>query len=353
MTTPAAGHDHDPPQGPRPRAAAPRRSWWYVARTTFHAFGRDHCTDSAAALTYYAVFALFHGLIALLSVIDLVGDGQAVVDTLARIAEDVGGASVAGTLRPTLEQLADAPGAGVALIAGLAVALWSASGYVSAFGRALNRMYRVEEGRPFWRFRPTMLAVTAVVVLLAALVLMGLVITGPAAAAVGRAIGLGPGPVLVWSIAKWPVMLLVTVLVVALLYWATPNVRQPRFRWLSVGAALAIVVWMAASVAFGFYVAHVAGYGRTYGSLAGVVVFLLWLWITNLALLFGAELDAELERGRELRAGIAAEEHVRLPLRDTRRIEREQRRREEYVRRGREVRLAHRRGDEDADPPAG
>ena len=172
----------------------------------------------------------------------------------------------------------------------------------------MNRIYEVGEGRPVWKLRPVMLLVTLVTVVLAALVALALVVTGPAAQAVGDAIGLGSTAVMVWNIAKWPVMLRVVVLIVALLYYATPNVKQPKFRWLSVGAVLAIVVWIVASAAFGFYVANFSSYNKTYGALAGVIVFLLWLWITNLALLFGAELDAELERGRELQAGIAAEE---------------------------------------------
>ena len=167
----------------------------------------------------------------------------------------------------------------------------------------MNRIYEVGEGRPIWKLRPVMLLVTLVTVVLVAVVALGLVVTGPAAQAVGDAIGLGSTAVTVWNIAKWPVLLAVVVLIVAMLYYATPNVQQPRFRWISVGALVAILVWVVASAAFGFYVANFSSYDKTYGSLAGVIVFLLWLWITNLALLFGAELDAELERGRELQAG--------------------------------------------------
>ena len=177
----------------------------------------------------------------------------------------------------------------------------------------MNRIYEVGEGRPVWKLRPVMLLVTLITVVLAAVVALALVLTGPAAQAVGDAIGLGSTAVLVWNIAKWPVMLLVVIAIVALLYWATPNVKQPKFRWLSVGAVFAIVVWVLASAAFGFYVANFSSYNKTYGALAGVIVFLLWLWLTNLALLFGAELDAELERGRELQAGVAAEKSVQLP----------------------------------------
>jgi membrane protein len=224
--------------------------------------------------------------------------------------------------------------------------LWSASAYVGAFGRAMNRMYETGEGRPIWKLRPLMLLVTLVLVLLAALTLVGLVVSGPVAEAVGGALGLGSAAVLAWQIAKWPVILLVVMLIVATLYWATPNVRQSKFRWLSMGAALAILVWIVLSAGFGFYVSNFSTYDRTYGSLAGVIVFLLWLWLTNLALLFGAELDAELERGRELQAGIPAERTIQLPARDTAGIEKAEKKAEDDERRGREIRQQHEGADE-------
>jgi membrane protein len=205
----------------------------------------------------------------------------------------------------------------------------------------MNRIYEIREGRPFWKLRPVMLAVTLVAVSLVALVALALVLTGPAARAVGDAIGLGSTALLVWNIAKWPVILLVVVFVVAILYYVTPNVKQPHFRWVSVGAAVAIVVWILASVAFGFYVSTFASYDKTYGALAGVVVFLLWLWITNLALLFGAELDAELERGRELQSGLPAERSLQLPPRDTRGTDKADAKEAEDVARGRRLRTTH------------
>lgn len=323
-----------------------RTSWVYVARKTMREFSRDQCTDLAAALTYYSVLALFPAAIALLSLVGLVGQGASTVDTLVQILRDIGAGGAANTLEPTLTQLSRAQNSGIALVIGLAVALWSASGYVGAFGRGMNRIYEIAEGRPIWVLRPTMLLVTLITVVLTALVALGLVLTGPAARAVGDAVGLGSTAVTVWNIAKWPVMLVVVVFVVALLYYATPNVRQPKFRWISVGAVLAIVVWIIASALFGFYVANFSSYNRTYGSLAGVVVFLLWLWITNLALLFGAELDAELERGRELQAGIPAEETLQLPVKSTRKSDRVEEKEREDVRRGRRLRLT--RGAEEA-----
>jgi len=292
-------------------------SWKYVGRKTLREFSDDQCTDLAAALTYYSVLALFPAAIALLSLVGLVGQGPTTVDTLLQILRDMGASGAADTVEPTLTQLSQSTGAGWGLLIGLLVALWSASGYVNAFGRGLNRVYEVPEGRPIWKLRPMMLLVTLLTVVLAALVALALVLTGPAAQAVGDAIGIGSTALTVWNIAKWPVMLAVVVVIVALLYYATPNVKQPKFRWISIGALVAIVVWVVASAAFGFYVANFGSYDKTYGSLAGVIGFLLWLWITNLALLFGAELDAELERARELQAGLPAEEVIQLPARDT------------------------------------
>ncbi|KAA1418338.1 YihY/virulence factor BrkB family protein [Mumia zhuanghuii] len=328
----------DDPAKPDSPTDVTKPSWLYVGRKAVREFSEDECLDIAAALTYYSVLALFPMIIALLSLVGLFGQGRETVDTLLGILRDVGATSAADTLEPTLVELSKGRGAGLAFVVGLAVALWSASGYVGAFGRAMNRVYEIDEGRPVWKLRPLMLLVTVVTVILCALVALALVLTGPAAQAVGDAVGLGSTAVTVWNIVKWPVILLAVVLVVALLYYATPNVRQPRFRWISVGAVLAIVIWMVASVAFGFYVASFSSYDKTYGSLAGVVVFLLWLWITNLALLFGAEVDAELERGRELQAGMPAEETLQLPPRDTRKIEKSQAKRAEDLERGRRLR---------------
>jgi membrane protein len=315
-----------------------KRSWIYVARKTLREFSKDQCTDLAAALTYYAVLALFPALVALVSLLGVLGQGQSTVDALLEIVDQVGPASAVDSLRPTIEQLSSSQGAGIALVIGLLGALWSASGYVGAFGRAMNRIYEVGEGRPIWKLRPVQLLVTLFAVLLVAVAAAALVLTGPVAEAVGEQIGLGSTAILVWDIAKWPVLLGIVVLIVAVLYYATPNVKQPTFRWVSVGAVLAIVVWILASAAFGLYVAMFASYDKTYGSLAGVIVFLLWLWLTNLALLFGAELDAELERGRQLQAGIAAEETIQLPPRDTRNIEKAEEKHEADVAAGQEIR---------------
>jgi membrane protein len=331
-----ATHDQaDKPDSPQDLT---KPSWTYVARKTWREFSDDQCTDLAAALTYYAVLAMFPAALAMLSIIGLVSDGRQTVTTLLGILRDIGAGSAAKTLEPTLLQLSTSQGAGLGLVLGLAAALWSASGYVGAFGRGMNRVYEIDEGRPFWKLRPLMLLITLVTVVLVAVVALGLVVTGPAADAVGNALGLGSSVVTVWNIAKWPVMLLVVAFIVALLYYATPNVKQPKFRWISVGAVVAILVWVVASAAFGLYVANFSSYDKTYGSLAGVIVFLLWLWITNLALLFGGELDAELERGRELQSGMQAEEEIQLPPRDTRTIDKAAKKERDDVLRGRRLR---------------
>jgi membrane protein len=210
----------------------------------------------------------------------------------------------------------------------------------------MNRVYEIDEGRPVWKLMPVTLLVTLVAVVMAALIVVALVLSGPVARAVGDAVGLGATAVTVWGIAKWPVVLLLAAALIAILYHVTPNVRQPRMRWISVGAVVAIVAWILASAGFGLYVATFASYDATYGSLAGIIVFLLWLWITNLALLFGAELDAELERGRELQGGIAAEESVQLPPKDVRASEKREAKRLEDVERGRELRVAAHHADD-------
>ena len=314
------------------------RSWRYVLRKTVREFSSDQCTDLAAALTYYAVLAVFPAAIALTSLLGLVGQGTSAAETVLDIIGDLGGGSVVESVREPLLQVSSSRSAGLAFALGLAGALWSASGYVGAFGRAMNRIYEVEEGRPIWKLRPLMLVLTMVLVVLAAAVLLALVVTGPVADAVGDALGVGSTLTLAWEIAKWPVVLLVVVLIVALLYYATPNVRQPRFRWVSIGAVIAILTWAVVSAAFGFYVANFSSYDKTYGTLGGVIAFLLWLWLTNLALLFGAEIDAELERGRELQSGIAAERELQLPARDTRKLEKSRAREEDDERRGRAIR---------------
>jgi membrane protein len=328
----------DDPREPESPSDLTRRSWFYVLRKTRREFGDDQCTDLAAALTYYSVLALFPAAIALVSLLGVVGQAQNSVNTVLDVLRPLVSANTLGTVKPALDQIAHSPGAGLALVLGVLGALWSASGYVSAFGRAMNRIYDIDEGRPFWKLRPVMLLVTLVAILLVALVLVMLIVSGPLATSIGNQIGLGSQALTVWNILKWPVIVVIVMMVVAMLYYATPNVKQPKFRWLSIGAAVAILIWVVASVVFAFYVATFGSYNKTYGSLAGVVVGLLWLWITNVALLLGAEIDSELERGRQLQAGIAAERDLQLPPRDTRGIRKARKKEQKDIERGRRIR---------------
>ncbi len=331
----------DDPRKPDSPTDLTTRSKRYVGRKVIREFMDDQCLDLAAALTYYAVLAIFPALLALVSLLGLVGQAEESVDTALEVLGPLLSAQTLEALEPSLRSLAASDTAGTALIIGLVGAIWSASGYVGAFGRAMNRVYEIREGRPFWKLRPVMLVITLGAVLLSALVLLMLVVSGPVAESIGGVVGLSETSVQVWNIAKWPVLAVLVVLVVAILYYATPNVQQPRFRWLSVGAVVAIVAWVLASVGFAFYVANFSSYDRTYGSIGAVIVSLLWLWITNLALLLGAEIDAELERGRELQAGMPAEREIQLPARDTRNIEKADRKEREDVELGRRIRRQH------------
>ncbi|MWV59669.1 YihY/virulence factor BrkB family protein [Rathayibacter sp. VKM Ac-2754] len=314
------------------------RSWGYVLKKTLREFGADQCTDLAAALTYYAVLALFPGLLAIVSILGLFGQAESTTSTVLELAGGFVSPDVLDTVRGPLQELTSSNAAGVAFVAGLLGALWSASGYVGAFGRAMNRIYGIDEGRPIWKLRPTMLGITLVTVALLVIAGLILVLSGPIAETIGDAIGLGEVALTVWSIAKWPVLIVIMVVIVAVLYHWSPNVKQPKFAWTSLGSVLALVIWALASAGFAFYVANFSNYNKTYGALGGVIVFLLWLWITNLALLFGAEFDAELERGRQLQAGIEAEEVLQLPPRDTRLSEKKAKKHADDVADGRELR---------------
>ncbi|WP_120338501.1 YihY/virulence factor BrkB family protein [Cryobacterium soli] len=308
----------DDPRKPDSPGEVAKPSWKYALRKTAREFTADQCTDLAAALTYYAVLSIFPAMIAIISLLGVVGQGERSTDTVLSLINQVAPGGTADVLRGPLEQFSSSPAAGFALVFGILLAIWSASGYVGAFSRAMNRIYEIEEGRPFWKLRPVQLGVTIVSILLILIMVVILIVSGPVTDAVGSALGLGETVQIVWSIAKWPILALAAVLIIAILYYATPNAKQPKFRWISMGALVALVTLVIASFLFGLYVTNFSNYDRTYGSLAGVVIFLLWLWIANLALLFGGEFDAELERGRQLQAGIAAEEDIQLPPRDTR-----------------------------------
>ncbi len=314
-----AGTSPSPDADAKPDSPAKLRkdSWLFALKSAVRQFSNDQASDLAAALTYFALLSLFPALIAVISLLGVVGNADSTTQTMLHIIDQVAPGGIADRARGIIESLTTSRGSGIALVIGIAAALWSASRYVGAFSRAMNRIYQIDEGRPGWKLKPQMLLLTFVLVLTAALVLTSLALSGPVARAVGGVIGLGDTAVRVWGIAKWPAVLAVVVIMVALLYYFTPNIQQPKFRWISLGSATAIIVWVLASALFGLYVANFGSYDKTYGAMASVIVLLLWVWITNIALLLGAEIDSELERARELQAGIKAEDVLRLPPRDT------------------------------------
>jgi membrane protein len=304
---------HRPPRSP---VHISLRDWGGVLRRTGVEFRNDNLADWAAALTYYAVLSIFPTLLVLVSLLGLAGQPtiQPLLDNLGRLAPGPAREILSSTLRT----LGDGDVAGVTAIIGLVVALWSASGYVGAFMRASNAVYEVAEGRPVWKTVPVRVAVTVTVVILLAVSALIVVFTGTLASRAGELLGLGQAVVTAWGIAKWPVLVLIIALVFAILYWAAPNVRQPGFRWVTPGSVVAVLVWIAASAAFGFYVGHFGAYHQTYGALASVIVFLIWLWFSNIAVLLGLELNSEIERTRAIEAGHPPDEEPFLEPRDRR-----------------------------------
>ncbi|MGQ4271956.1 YihY/virulence factor BrkB family protein [Nocardiopsis changdeensis] len=316
-----AGHDPEKARArdsARQEADAPTRmpasSWWASLRRTVTEFRADSLTDLAAGLTYYAILALFPALFVLVSLVGLAGP-----EATRTLTENIAGtvpADVGRLLTTAIENLqANRAAAGIFGLVSLAVALWSASGYIAAFMRASNVVYDVPEGRPIWKTLPIRVGVTLLMVVLLTLTVVGVTLTGGVAERLGNLLGLGPTAVTVWNIAKWPVLLFMVVFMIALLYWASPNARR-GFRWVSPGSVLAIVLWILASAAFAFYVANFASYGRTYGSLATVVIFLVWLWISNIAILLGEEFNAEIERGRAVSGGLPEGVEPYVEMRD-------------------------------------
>lgn len=296
----------------------PGTGWGATLKRTVLEFREDDMTDWAAALTYYGLLSLFPALIALVAILGLFGDPQSTTRTITDVVTQIGPGTAADTFSGPIESItSDRGAAGVLFVVGLATALWAASGYIGAFMRAANVIYETPEGRPFWKLRPLQLLVTLAMLLLLALVALALVLTGPIVDAVADPLGVGSTAVSIWEIAKWPVLVAVVILMFAVLYHAAPNVKLPGFRWVTPGALLALAVWLVASAAFAFYVANFGSYDKTYGTLGGVVTLLVWLWITNIALLLGMELNAERERSRELEAGVpGAERELQLDPRD-------------------------------------
>jgi membrane protein len=299
------------PQGP---AHARRGSLTQTIKRTWSEFSEDNLTDAAAALTYYAILSIFPALLAMVAVVGLVGNPHTVTKELTDLVTSIGPASAAQTFKGPIDSLTKSSGtAGILLIVGIASALWTASGYVGAFMRASNVIYEVEEGRSMIKLRPLQMLVTLVLVILLAVVLVALVLTGPLASKVGAAIGIGSTAVTVWNIAKWPVLLIAVTCIIALLYYASPNAKLRNVKSIMPGALLAVAVWLIASAAFAFYVSNFGSYNKTYGTLGAIIVFLVWMWITNVAILLGAEINAERERSRQLRDGTpGAERELQL-----------------------------------------
>lgn len=272
------------------------RAWWHALRDAAKAFQEKSLTDTAAALTYYSVLSVFPALIVLVSLLGVVGSEDS-IDGLLRIAEDLGSSSAVDTLRGPIENIVNnSSGAGVALLLGIAAALWSASGYIGAFMRAANEIYDVGEDRPFWKLRPLQLLITLVMTIAVAIILIALVLTGPLASAVGDEVGVGDAALTAFEIVKWPLLFVAVVTVIALLYRFSPDTGHEGLRWILPGSLVATVLWLLASVGFSLYVANFGSYSGTYGSLAGGIVLLLWLWLTNVAVVFGAQFACELER---------------------------------------------------------
>ena len=298
----------------RPHGADDRPSLFATLKRTATEFSEDNLMDWAAALTYYGLLALFPALIALVSIVGLFADPQSTTQKVTDIVTQIGPDSAAQTFSGPIESItSNRSAAGILFVVGLAIALWAASGYVGAFMRASNIVFETPEGRPFWKLRPLQMLVALVMVILLALLALALVLTGPLAEAVAEPLGIGDAAVTAWDIAKWPVMLAVVVAMISVLYYASPNVKLRGFKWVTPGSVVAVVVWLIASAGFAFYVGNFGSYDETYGTLGGVVVMLIWLWITNLALLFGHELNAERERSHELAEGKArAEKEIQL-----------------------------------------
>ncbi|MEA2364260.1 MAG: rane protein [Thermoleophilaceae bacterium] len=298
-----------------------KRSWLGVLKRTVTEFSDDNLSDWAAALTYYAVLAIFPALIVIVSVLGLIGESatQPLIDNLGSVAPG----PAKDIFTSAIENIQGSQGAaGVFFVAGLLAAIWSASGYVGAFMRASNAIYEIEEGRPIWKTLPLRVGLTVLLMVLTAVSAIGVTLSGGLAKEAGNLIGVGDTAVSVWNIAKWPVLLLLVSFMFAVLYWAAPNVKQPGFRWITPGGVLAVIGWVIASVAFAFYVGNFGSYNKTYGALAGPIVFLVWLWISNIMILLGAEFNAELERGRAIERGMRPKDtEPFVEPRDTRKIE--------------------------------
>jgi membrane protein len=307
---------HTVPEKP---TSLPGRSWVAVLKRTVKEFQEDNLTDWAAALTYFGILSIFPALLALVSILGLVG--ASATEPLLENLNEVAPGPAQEILTTAIQNLEESQGsAGILFVLGLAGALWSASSYVAAFTRASNAIYDIGEGRPIWKTLPLRVVLTVVLMALLAICAVAVVLTGALAEHVGGVLGLGDTVVTVWDIAKWPVLIVLVSLMFALLYWAAPNVKQPGFRWISPGGMLAVIIWIVASAAFAFYVANFGSYNKTYGAVGGVIIFLVWLWVSNIAVLLGAEFNAELQRRRQIEAGYPEDREPFLEPRDTRKL---------------------------------
>jgi membrane protein len=318
-TSAGANERGSPYDGPVRPTQLSRRAWFDATKRAVREFSDDAIPDWAAALTYYGILSIFPALLVLVAGLGLLGEST--TDKVQEQVDDLAPGQVGDFLNQTINQVRENAGAaGFVAIVGLLVAFWSASGYIGAFMRASNAIYDVPEGRPVWKTIPTRLALTAGVGILLIASALIVVFTGPLAEQAGTLIGIGPTAVTVWSIVKWPVLLVLVSLMFSLLYWVAPNARQGGWRWITVGGLVAVLIWLIISGLFTVYLAYFASYNKTYGAIAGVIVFLVWLWLTNLAILLGAEVNAELERARVISGGHPIDEEPFLELRDDRKI---------------------------------
>lgn len=319
------------------------RSWKFVVRRVVRGFGVDGCPDIAASLTFYASLALIPAVMVFVSLIGILGREGETLRLIEDVTRALAAPESAHVLADVLDELAESSVAAVALVAGLVLTVWAGARYVASLGRGMNRVYGVEEGRPLWRLKFTQVWVTVVMLISVFAASVFFAISGPVAEAIGESLGIGESVRAGWTVIRWPVLAIIVVFVVAFLTYFAPNVKHPRFRWMSIGAAASILVLIAATLLFALYLANFAHYELIYGSLTTIIVFLLWLWFANMALMVGVELDVAIERARELRAGTPAEKGVQLPLRDTDRIRRSARRDREERAEARRLRT----GDED------
>ena len=336
---PVAGVER--PEG-EPPALSAKPDYKVAFKRAKDKFSQDQCTDLAAALTYYSVQAMFPALIAGISLLGLFGNGKETTKQVVQIIAGIAGKSPSDlkTISNFIDNLQAGGGAGLAFILGILMALWSASGYVGAFARMQNRIYDVAEGRPVFKLRPWLYLVTVVEVILLVIAALALVLSGSVAKQVGSVIGLGDQTVMVWDLVKWPFIIVIVMFVIGWMFWATPNIKRPfKQGMLNPGAVLAFVIWALGSALFAWYVSNMGNYGKTYGPMATPIILLLWLWITNLAMLFGAEFDAEVLRTRQLKTGYPAEELVLLPVRDSSGINKKEEKYEEQLKDAHQLRV--------------